>query len=156
MLFSGDQSEDDVENYKALNIELLQYPMTESEYPVKERVPNETIVMWWRQVHEIIVKSLQHKVSEGDEVKQSTSSKAKSILIHCVEGVNRSVSTCIYHLMNLSHSPLPTSSIKYPMSYHEASEFMKHKRSQMDLDLEFVELLKQQEQLLKPQYLLQL
>jgi hypothetical protein len=148
----GEQDHDDMEIYNALHISLHHYPLTEVDYPIEERLPEAVIVTWWNAAHEIIIRAHEHK---------------QNVLVHCVEGVNRSVSTLIYHLMHYTGKDTKTTSIAspsssqpspspspsspplaislFPMTFMTACQHMKKLRPIMDLDHDFVELLIQLE-----------
>ena len=72
----------------------------------------EEIVKCWHEAHEIILTS------------------NVPTLVHCVDGINRSSSTIIYHLMK---------TIKLP--YQEAYNLVKKSRPIVELDGEFIKIL---------------
>jgi hypothetical protein len=121
----GDNDEDDILMYNKLGITVQQHAMTEEEYPVDERVTNDEILAMWHSAHKRIVEGMQ---------------KHEPILVHCVEGKNRSVSTCIFHLMQaIENSHGITTS--HGITLDEALAHMLAVRPNMEVDKTFILLL---------------
>lgn len=95
-----------------------QFPLTEEDYPEQERLKPEEILSHWQQAATVISGAI--------------CDKNEPVLVHCVEGVNRSVATICYYLMHAHSSRL---------SFDEACALLRSTNPRSSMDHSFISLL---------------
>jgi Dual specificity phosphatase, catalytic domain len=142
----GEQSRDDIKMYGKVGrrnglprngigsggVKLYQWALTEEDYPVEARLPEKVVVGHWKSAHAAIARHRR---------------RGENVLVHCVEGVNRSAATVVYHLMRTEQRDGdggPAEKEEAVVAIARLLQSIRAVRPQVNVDPTFVRMLHQQ------------